>query len=206
MFIVQGVSDILREPEIVRQHEEMYDRLLHETPGIRWNLYFRGLRNPNRNIHLMAWRDQAASEAFGVSPGFQALRRELAAEGRPRVQMTGPLSPGYWELVFERRAVPPPTGYDPAVLGFARHAMVFVRPGRERAWEAAVRALVAQLTEDFFTARLARNLGQPNAYTFVVHTRTDTAAHALSLPSAVIDEATDDIYRVVLSSDWSDTR
>lgn len=202
MFIVQGVSDILREPEVVRQHEEAYDRLLHTTPGIRWNLYLRGLSDPNRSIHIMEWQDQAASEAFGVSPAFQAMRSELATAGGPRAQMTGPLSPGYWEPVIERRAAPPPTGSDPATLGFARHALVFVRPGQERAWEAAVRALIERLSDDVATARLARNLGQPNAYTVLVHTRTEAAARAIALPGEHVDRATDDVYRVVLSSDW----
>jgi quinol monooxygenase YgiN len=206
MFIVQGVSEILREPEVVRQHEEAYDRLLHETPGIRWNLYFRGLRESHRSIHLMEWSDQAASEAFGVSPAFQAMRNELVTGGGPRAQMTGPLSPGYWEPVFERRIARPPTGRDPLTLGFARHAMVFVRPGREQAWEAAIRALIDRLGTDVYTARLVRNLGQPNAYTFVVHTRSEAAARAIDLPAEHVEQATDDVYQVVLSSDWADAR
>jgi hypothetical protein len=84
--------------------------------------------------------------------------------------------------------------------------MVFVRPGQERGWEAAVRARIDGLSDDVYTARVARNLGQPNAYTVVIHTRTEDAARAIDLPGEAIDHLTDDVYRVVLSSDWPTAR
>ncbi|GIW11900.1 MAG: hypothetical protein KatS3mg061_2957 [Dehalococcoidia bacterium] len=204
MFLVQGISEILREPEQVRQQEEAYDDLLHQTPGILWNLYFRSLTDPRRTIHLMAWRAQQDSEAFGVSPAFQALRERSGPARLPRARMVGPLSPGYWELVTERRLAPPPTGRDPAQLGYARHLLAFVRPGQEPAWEAAARAqaAAAPASGEVVNIRVLRNRGQPNAYCYVAHTRTEAAARALPLPLEAVEEASEGVYQVILSSHW----
>ncbi|MFN8533332.1 MAG: hypothetical protein U0556_07275 [Dehalococcoidia bacterium] len=202
MFVVQGVGVVLSDPPAVRHHQEAYDSLLHQTPGIVWNVYLRG--DPNRSIHLMGWREQDDSEGFGVSPAFQKMRSETPQTGSPRSQMVGPLSPGYWDLLHDRAIAPPPTGRDESTLGFARHAMIFVRPGREHEFERLVGNQIDALPGDgsVFTARLLRNLGRPNAYTFVVHTRSRANAEAITLPAETIEHLDDAVYWVTMSSDW----
>src|SRR4051812_13764323 len=96
MFIVQGVIRVLRDPEQVRAGEEAYDALLHQTEGMYWNIYLERLDDPGLTIHTQDWKEQATSEAFGISPGFQALRASGSTIGGGRAGAEGPLSPGYW--------------------------------------------------------------------------------------------------------------
>ncbi|MCS7001747.1 MAG: hypothetical protein NZ518_02750 [Dehalococcoidia bacterium] len=206
MFIVQGVSDMLFDEEQIRAAERAYDALLHETPGMIWNLYLAGVANPRRTIHLQGWVDQAASEAFGVSPGWQALRSQFLSPRGPRTRMVGPLSPGYWSPVVVVERAPAPTGHEPDPLGIADHAMMFVRPGAEAEVIARERAALAQLdaTEGWYWGLLAQNRGRPDALIRVVLWRDDAAADAAPpwTPPSTVQTLERGRYRAILASAW----
>ena len=55
MFVVQGVFETLHSPDIVRHHDELYNSLLYDAPGMRINQYLRGMEDTNSQLHFMAW-------------------------------------------------------------------------------------------------------------------------------------------------------
>jgi hypothetical protein len=223
MFTVQGVSRVLREPEVLARHERSYDELLQrdDCPGMYWNLYLKGLDEPSATIHAQIWASQRHSEEFGVSAGFQALRGELSTAAGPRAHMVGPLSPGYWRPVLEQVLYEEPTGCadDGDELGLALHGMSFVRPGGERAYLDAERALAAALgssgaDDGVYATRCFQSLGQPNAFTWVRHA-SDAAALDAALAAVaeaerargkLVAEETVGRYRVWLLSSWPQRR
>ncbi|MFN8533985.1 MAG: hypothetical protein U0556_10600 [Dehalococcoidia bacterium] len=210
MFIVQGVIRLLHDPVAVRAGDEAYDALLHQTEGMYWNVYLERLDDPGLTIHTQAWKEQATSETFGISVGFQELRvrNPLGA----RTVLEGPLSPGYWRPVLDAEYRTPPTGYDPARLGFALHAIVFVRPGREADYLAAERAIAAELAaaESVYWFRVFHNLGRPNAYSRIIHWRDAAGSTVLgdteSARRTLVDQELGGMCRVKLFSDWPERR
>jgi hypothetical protein len=214
MFIVQGVIRLLQDPAGVRAGDEAYDALLHQTEGIYWNIYMERLDDPGLTIHTQDWKEQATSEAFGVSPGFQGLRvrNPLGA----RTVLEGPLSPGYWRPVVNAEYAPPPTGYDASQLGVATHAIVFVRPGHEAEYLAAERQIAERLKsiDGAYWFRAYHNLGQLNAYSRIIHWRDASAAEAgvaalgdaEAARRALIDQELGGLCRVKLFSDWPERR
>ncbi len=223
LFTVQGVSRVLREADEVARHERAYDELLRrdDCPGMYWNLYLKGVEEPDATIHAQIWASQRHSEEFGVSPGFQALRGELSTASGPRAHMVGPLSPGYWRPVLEEVVRAEPTGCaaDGDDLGVALHGMSFVRPGSERAYLEAEGALAAALRtpaagDGVYATRCFQSLGQPSAFTWVRHARDgaalDSTLAALAGPerarAELVAEETVGRYRVWLLSTWPGRR
>lgn len=220
LFGVQGISRVLREPEEVGKHERAYDALLQrdDCPGMYWNLYLKGIDDPQSSIHMQVWASQQHSEAFGVSPGFQALRQELSTAPGPRGLMVGPLSPGYWRPLFEEVLEPEPTGceLDGDELGVALHGLTFVRPGSERAYVAAEREVAAAFAAagGIYAMRCLQNLGNPGAFTWVRHARDPEALDAALAAASEAEqgraglaaEETVARYRVWLLSTWPERR
>lgn len=220
LFGVQGISRVLREPEEVGRHERAYDALLQrdDCPGMYWNLYLKGLDDPQSSIHMQVWGSQRHSEEFGVSPGFQALRQELSTAPGPRGLMVGPLSPGYWRPLAEEVLAPEPTGCELAGdgLGVALHGLTFVRPGSERAYIEAEREVAAAFAAagGIYAMRCFRNLGDPAVFTWVRHAAdaaaldaaADAASEAEQRRAAFAAEETVARYRVWLLSTWPERR
>jgi hypothetical protein len=222
LFTVQGVSRVLLEPDEVAWHERAYDALLQrdDCPGMYWNLYLKGIEEPDATIHSQIWASQRHSEEFGVSPGFQALRSELSTAAGPRAHMVGPLSPGYWRPVLETVVRTEPTGCadDGDELGVVLHGMSFVRPGSEHAYLEAERALAAalglQAGEGVYATRCFQSLGQPNAFSWVRHARDgaaldgalDAVAEAERARGDLVVEETVGRYRVWLLATWPQRR
>ncbi|MFN8534123.1 MAG: hypothetical protein U0556_11310 [Dehalococcoidia bacterium] len=216
MFIVQGVIRVLRDPATVRAGEESYDSILHQTEGMYWNIYLERIDDPSLTIHTQDWKEQATSEAFGVSPAFQAHRKRGSTGGGPLTGMDGPLSPGYWKPVLTAEIAPPPTGRDVATLGVASHSIVFVRPGREADYLAAERAIAERLKsiDGVFWIRAYHSLGQPNAFSRIIHWRDIAAAEAgiaalgeaETARQSLIDRELGGLCRVKLFSDWPERR
>ena len=216
MFIVQGVIRVKRDPEDVRKGEEHYDSLLHSTEGMYWNIYLERLNDPGLTIHTQDWKEQATSEAFGISEGFQAHRKSGSTGGSPRTGMEGPLSPGYFRPVKNFEYVTPPSGKDRTKLGVATQSIVFVTPGKELDYVAAENAIGAALAsvDGCYWFRFFRNLGTPNAYSRIIHWRDKAAAEAgiaalgelETARKALIQEEHGDLCAVKLFSDWPERR
>lgn len=216
MFIVQGVIRVNGDPVEVRKGEEHYDGLLHHTEGMYWNMYLERLNDPGLTIHTQDWKEQATSEAFGISDAFQNHRKSGSAGGSRRTAMEGPLSPGYWRPVknFEYRT--PPSGKDRNTLGVASQAIVFVTPGKERDYVAASNAIGAKLADidGCYWFRYFHSLGTPNAYSYIIHWRDEAAAKAgiealgelEANRTALVQEELGDLCAVKLFSDWPDRR
>jgi len=220
LFGVQGISRVLREPEEVGRHERAYDALLHrdDCPGMFWNLYLKGLDDPQSSIHMQVWASQRHSEEFGVSPGFQAMRQELSTAPGPRGLMVGPLSPGYWRPLYEQVLEAEPTGceLDGDELGLALHGLTFVRPGSEHAYVDAEREVAAAFAASggIYAMRCLQNLGHPGAFTWVRHARDPEALDAAlarareaeERRAGLASEETVARYRVWLLSTWPERR
>jgi len=223
LFTVQGVSRVLSDPDEISRHERAYDTLLQNADcrGMYWNLYLKGLEDPNATIHAQIWASQRDSEEFGVSPGFQALRGELSTAAGPRAHMVGPLSPGYWRPVLEEVVRAEPTGCvdDGDNLGVALHGMSFVRAGSEHAYLHAEHLLAAALgssevPKGFYATRCFQSLGHPHAFSWVRHARDGEVLDAAL--AAVVDaensrgelvaEETIGLYSVWLLSNWPQRR
>jgi hypothetical protein len=216
VFIVQGVIRITGDPAAVRKNDEYYDGLLHETEGMYWNMYLEGADDPTLTIHTQDWKEQATSEAFGISPGFQKLRTMGSPGGKPQINVEGPLSPGYWRPVRNFEYSAPPTGYDKSKLGAASQSIVWVIPGKEAEYVAAETRIGERLAsiDGAFWFRYYHNLGSPNAYSRIIHWRDLDAAKAgiASLGDAeaarqtLIQEERGGLFRVKLFSDWPERR
>lgn len=216
MFIVQGVIRLLRDPAGQREADEYYDSLLHATDGMYWNIYLERLGDPTQTIHSQGWKEQATSEAFGISEGFQGLRARSASSGGPRINLEGPLSPGYWRPVLNAEFATPPTGYDRETLGAADQSIVFVKPGQEAAYVEAERAIAGKLKgiDGVYWMRMYQSYGQPNAYSRIIHWRNQAAAEAghaalggtEAARQALIDEEQGGLCAVKLFSDWPERR
>lgn len=212
MFIVQGVIRVHRDAELVRAGEEAYDALLHRTEGMYWNIYLERLDDPGLTIHTQDWKEQATSEAFGIGPGFQALRATGSTLGGARTRAEGPLSPGYWRPVLNAEYAPPPTGYDASTLGAATQSIAFVKPGREADYLAAEQRIAGRLEEvdGVYWFRAFQNLGQPNAFSRIIHCRDAATAAALgdreAARSALVEQELGGLCRVKLFSDWPERR
>lgn len=214
MFIVQGVIRLLGDPAGVREGDLYYDSLLHQTEGMYWNIYLERLDDPGLTIHTQDWKEQATSEAFGISEGFQGLRARAPLGTRTRLE--GPLSPGYWRPVLSAEIAAPPTGYDRSLLGAATHAIVFVTPGKEREYLEAERRIAERLKaiDGVYWFRAYHNLGQPNAYSRIIHWR-DAAAASTGIAALgdaemarldLTNEEQGGLCAVKLFSDWPERR
>jgi hypothetical protein len=216
MFIVQGISRVLSDPGEVRKFEEYYDSLLHKNDGIYWNMYLDRLSDPSVTIHTQDWKAQENSEAFGISPEFQATRRRVAPGGNAASRPVVELSPGYWRPLRNFEYSAPPTGYDPATLGVAHQSIVYVNPGREMDYQAVEDAIGERLSSigGCYWFRYFHSLGYPNVYSRIIHwCDKETAekgitdlggleANRLSL----LQEELGDLCRVKLYSDWPERR
>ncbi len=198
LFTVQGVSRVLREPDEVARHERAYASLLQrdDCPGMYWNLYLKGIEEPEATIHAQIWASQRHSEQFGVSAGFQALRSELSTAAGPRAHMVGPLSPGYWRPVLETVVRTEPTGC------------------ADDGDELAAALGTPQAGEGVYATRCFQSLGQPNAFSWVRHARDDAAldgaldavAEAERARGDLVAEETVGRYRVWLLATWPQRR
>lgn len=205
MFVVQGVFETLHSPDIVRQQDLVYDRLLHDAPGIRINQYLRGLEDTNSQLHLMVWDNQDDSEAFGVSDAFQTLRVSAPPSTQgPRSKMAHVLSPGYWTLEVNSIPAPLPVGKD-GHLGRAIHLMVTTKAGQEQAFEGFVRAGdgLAGLP-GYAGHRLLRNLGNPHEFALYVYLADDAPPSTIEgIHQAIapyVSHTSGGLYQVELSS------
>lgn len=215
MFIVQGISRIHYDEAAVRDGEGKYDDILQSTEGMYWNIYLKGLSDPSVTIHTQDWATQKTSEDFGISAAFQARRPQVATNSGPRASMFGPLSPGYWKPVIDKIAKPVPTGRWVQGLGHAWQTLTFIRPGREQEYLVAHRDFVDRIAvkDGLFTYRMFRNIGQPNAFSSIVHydedaseaIRGEIAGHKAGLAS-IIEHEWANPYEVILSSDWPERR
>jgi hypothetical protein len=216
MFIVQGLSRLIGDPEEARTFEEDYDRLFHQTDGMYWNMYMDRLSDPSVTIHTHCWRAQEDSEAFGVSPEFQAMRRRTVPGGRTAPLPEVELSPGYWSPSGEFTFAAPPTGYDPATLGVAHQSILYVIPGKEMDYVAAEEEIGKRLAsiDDVYWFRYFHSLGYPNTYSRVIHWRGKAAAErgmeALgeleTVRKALIKDEQGDLCRVKIFSSWPERR
>jgi hypothetical protein len=210
MFIVQGIIRVSGDPKTVRAGQEWYDGVLHETEGMYWNIYLSPEDDPSLTIHTQDWKEQATSEAFGVSPAFQAHRR-TGTTGGQLTGMEGPLSPGYWRPVVERLYRDPPTGRDGDKLGKATWQIVFVRPGQEAAYEAVERKIAERLAgvDGVYWFRMFTNLGQPNAFSRIIHWESDPSEAIADLEAerrALVESERGGRSRIQIFSDWPDRR
>lgn len=215
MFIVQGISRIFYDEAAVRDGEGKYDDILQSTEGMYWNTYLKGIDDPTVTIHTQDWKSQKTSEDFGVSAAFQARRPQVSTNSGPRAAMFGPLSPGYWRPVIDRIYQLPPTGRWVPGLGHAWHTLTFVKPGLEPHYLAEQNALADRLPQfgTVFTYRVFRNLGQPNAFSSILHhLESDgdairgAVAETFATLGGIVEQETAGRYEIILSSDWPERR
>lgn len=210
MFIVQGVIRTTGDPVAVRAGQEWYDGVLHETEGMYWNMYLSPEDEPGLTIHTQDWKEQATSEAFGVSAPFQA-HRSTGTTGGALTTMETDLSPGYWRPIVERLYRDPPTGRDADQLGRATWQLSYVRPGSEAAYEAVERKIAERLAgvDGVYWFRAFVNIGQPNAFSRIIHWGADPSEALADLEAerqALVDSERGGRCRVTIFSDWPERR